>query len=157
MKNINCRTVVTGSEEETMQVAASLSDHLVQGDVLGLVGELGSGKTCFTRGIAKGIDVKDPLIVTSPTFVLMQSYEGRLRIDHYDIYRLEGPELASLGFYENRAESISIIEWADRVQNNLIGDYLRVEMLITSPRTREIRFIPVGKLNQNLENFVLNI
>jgi tRNA threonylcarbamoyladenosine biosynthesis protein TsaE len=88
-----------------------------EGTALALIGELGSGKTVFTKGLAAGAGVADTDRVTSPTFVLRQDYQGALRIHHYDVYRLGGPEeLVSIGFLDDLAPgALVVVEWADRV------------------------------------------
>jgi tRNA threonylcarbamoyladenosine biosynthesis protein TsaE len=110
---------VTQSPEETLQLGVALAHTLGPGDCVALRGDLGSGKTCLTQGICKGLEVAD--YVTSPTFILMNEYAGvtakgvALPIYHFDLYRLGDPdELYALGcddfFYGN---GICMIEWAD--------------------------------------------
>ncbi len=100
--------------------------------VLGLVGELGSGKTLLTKGLARGLGVREADRVNSPTFVVMQEYVGRARIHHYDTYRLEGSaELAAIGFEEDldpREPLVVVVEWADRVADLLPPETLVVEL-----------------------------
>lgn len=148
--------IESNSEQKTLDIAVSLSKNLQKGDVIGLVGELGAGKTCFTKGIAKGLNVNNS-IVTSPTFVLMQSYMGTIKINHYDLYRLDSPDLTELGFYDSKDDSVSIIEWAEKVPDKALGNHLKIEIARYSQNSRKIKFVPVGILNLKLENFVLNI
>ena len=83
--------------------------------------------------------------MTSPTFVLMNAYEGRVPIKHYDLYRLEdGSEIESLGFDDFRADSAIVIEWGDRVPKGILGPHLRVEFELTGEDSREIRLQGVG-------------
>jgi tRNA threonylcarbamoyladenosine biosynthesis protein TsaE len=100
------------------------------GTTLALLGELGSGKTVFTKGLAAGLGVRDPARVTSPTFVIRQDYEGRRGIHHYDVYRLGGPEeLLALGFLEDLASgAVVVVEWADRVAPAIPPEALVVEL-----------------------------
>jgi tRNA threonylcarbamoyladenosine biosynthesis protein TsaE len=135
----------TRSVEETLELGRKVGARLEPGDVLCLVGELGSGKTHFTRGIAEGLEVADPLVVTSPTFILMNQYEGRCPIRHYDLYRIEGSELVSLGFQDWRSTGISILEWGEKAPPSLIIESLRVEIEITGENSRRFEFKASGE------------
>lgn len=106
--------VISQSEEATLHLGATLAKQLQAGDIIALQGDLGSGKTCLTRGICQGLGVIEK--VTSPTFVLINEYRGRLPVYHFDFYRLETlDEIWNLGIddYFNN-EGICIIEWAER-------------------------------------------
>lgn len=118
------------SVQETLQIAATLGESLCGGEVLALVGELGSGKTTFTRGLCQGLGVKDARAVSSPTYVLEHVYEARVPVRHYDAYRLESAaELLALGIDEQLArEQVLIIEWADKVLSALPADRLVIEL-----------------------------
>jgi tRNA threonylcarbamoyladenosine biosynthesis protein TsaE len=106
---------VTGNEEETMNVGASLGAELHPGDVVLLYGQLGAGKTAFVRGLAHGVGAS-PDEVSSPTFTLVQEYAGAsATLYHVDLYRLEPKEVDDLGLEELvSADGIVAIEWADR-------------------------------------------
>jgi tRNA threonylcarbamoyladenosine biosynthesis protein TsaE len=93
------------------------------------MGELGSGKTVFTKGLASGIGVQEWSRVTSPTFVLRQDYQGKLRIHHYDVNRLSGPrEFLDLGFADDLdSGAVVVVEWADRVLPAMPAGSLLVE------------------------------
>ncbi|MCI0514224.1 tRNA (adenosine(37)-N6)-threonylcarbamoyltransferase complex ATPase subunit type 1 TsaE [candidate division KSB1 bacterium] len=119
---------ITHSAAETRQLGAALSQFLRPGDVIALIGDLGSGKTCLTQGICTGLGVTEA--VTSPTFVLINEYPGQYPVYHFDFYRLNSPaEIWALGVddYFNGA-GICIIEWADRglslLPSNRIEIYL---------------------------------
>ena len=121
------------------------------GDVIALVGELGAGKTSFTRGLAIGAGV-DPDDVASPTFALVNEYRGRLAVAHADLYRLERErELDEIGWDElvERRDAVVVVEWADRFARRLPADHLRVtlaydgdaralEAAATGPRARAL-------------------
>jgi len=109
--------VTTHGEEETEDVAASLAGSLRGGEVVLLTGELGTGKTAFVRGLARGLGV-DPGEVASPTFVLLTSYPGRLVLHHADLYRLRGDgDEADLGLEElPGAGAVLAVEWAERLR-----------------------------------------
>jgi tRNA threonylcarbamoyladenosine biosynthesis protein TsaE len=126
------------SLEATFLLGRRLGAFLQRGAVVGLVGTLGAGKTHLTRAIAEGLGVPDGRMVTSPTFVLIQEYEGRLPVYHFDAYRL--PNAASfldLGAGEYlEGEGVCLIEWADRVRDCLPNDCLWVELEVTGPTSR---------------------
>lgn len=123
----------------------TLGKQLEAGDVVVLVGELGAGKTHFTRGLAMGLGVSDPYLVTSPTFVLMNQYQGRCVIRHYDLYRIEGSDLYSLGFQDLRESGVSILEWGEKADPALLKDHLRIEFSITGENSRQMAFKGVGE------------
>jgi tRNA threonylcarbamoyladenosine biosynthesis protein TsaE len=108
--------VVTGSAAETESLAEDLGASMRGGEVVLLSGELGAGKTAFVRGLARGLGV-DPEEVASPTFVLLTSYPGRLRLHHADLYRLAGDgDDLELGLEElPGARGVLAIEWAERL------------------------------------------
>lgn len=116
------------SPEETFLLARRLGQLLPARACLGLDGDLGSGKTLFTKGLASGLGVARFDRVNSPTFVIKQEYVGRSRIHHYDTYRLGGiEELDLLGFTENTLqEGIVVLEWAGRVSELLPPETLRI-------------------------------
>lgn len=106
----------TRSEAETAALAARLAARFSGGEVVLLSGELGAGKTAFVRGLAAGLGA-DPDEVASPTFVLLTSYPGRLRLHHADLYRLRGDgDEAELGLDElPGADGVLAVEWAERM------------------------------------------
>ena len=115
-----------------------LGAALFPGAVVALIGPLGAGKTQLVRAIAEGLAIPDSRIVTSPTFVLIQEYSARLPIYHFDAYRLSGAgELFDLGVHEYfEGQGVSLVEWADRVEECLPAELLRVAMEITGPTSR---------------------
>lgn len=108
--------VVTDSTELTETLGELLGSLLPAGMIVWLDGDLGSGKTCLTRGIARGIGVSCDDPVTSPTFTLMNEYIGRFPLRHFDLYRLGGAaDLEEIGFYEPPATAgVTVVEWAER-------------------------------------------
>lgn len=118
------------SPEATCQIARRLGETLRGGEVIALVGDLGSGKTTFTRGLCLGLGLDDARQVSSPTYVLEHLYAGRFCIHHYDAYRLVGPEeFVALGFRDHlSSESILVIEWADKVLESLPPERLEIEL-----------------------------
>ncbi len=111
-------TLKTDSEEATRATGEALASRLGPGDVVALTGPLGAGKTCFARGLVKGLGAKDP--VASPTFSLVREYTGRLPVRHVDLYRLESDDIRELGwrdlFY---GPAVAVVEWADKVRSYL--------------------------------------
>jgi tRNA threonylcarbamoyladenosine biosynthesis protein TsaE len=104
--------VDTASVEETRELGRRLASVLVAGDVVGLEGELGTGKTELVKGIAAGLGVMSG--VHSPTFVLQHRYQGRLPIEHFDLYRLQGMAWIDTGLDEPAPDSVTLIEWPER-------------------------------------------
>ncbi len=108
---------------------------------------LGVGKTHLTRAIAEGLGVRNPALVNSPTFVLIQEYPARLPVYHFDAYRLTGPrEFAELGVEEYfRGEGVSIVEWADKVEATLPTEHLRIEIVIVDENQRRLDITAFGE------------
>jgi tRNA threonylcarbamoyladenosine biosynthesis protein TsaE len=129
-----------------------LGEQLFPGAVIALIGQLGAGKTHLTRAIAEGLGVKNPAIVNSPTFVLIQEYPARLPIYHFDAYRLGGPrEFAELGVEEYfRGEGVSIVEWADKVEITLPHEHLGIEIEIVDENRRRFAITAVGDQYESL-------
>lgn len=129
----------------TRALAASLGELVRAGDLLVLVGDLGSGKTAFAQGLGRGLGVTET--ITSPTFALVQSYSGRLDLHHLDVYRLEAVnEALDLGLAELLDDdAVVVIEWGDTIAPVLPHDYLEVRMGYgDDPEVREIVLSPVG-------------
>lgn len=117
--------VKTLSPEQTYAFGQRLSSYLADGIVLCLEGDLGAGKTLFVQGIAKGLNVSEE--VTSPTFTIMNMYQGDKTIYHFDLYRLELPEeLQDIGFYEytQQTDEVIILEWPDKFPTELPEEYV---------------------------------
>ena len=133
-------TYITTSDEETISLGQRLGALLSEGDVVALVGELGSGKTWFTKGLALGLGVSPDTIVTSPSFTLVNEYKGRYTFYHMDFYRLENlPEVLSAGLEEYLHDSgVVALEWADRWPEILPDKRVLVKFLIIDDRRREI-------------------
>jgi tRNA threonylcarbamoyladenosine biosynthesis protein TsaE len=110
---------VTHSPEETQALGERVGAQLAAGDVVACVGELGAGKTCFLQGLCRGLGVREG--VTSPTFVLVNEYRGRLPVHHVDAYRTGGlAELVDLGLEEMLyGDGVTVVEWADKLQSLL--------------------------------------
>ena len=111
--------IISKSVAQTIELGRLTGQQLVGGEILALTGQLASGKTHFVKGLAQGLEVIDTAAVTSPTFTLINEYEGRLGLYHIDAYRLEGSrQLEALGFDEMcDCGAVVAIEWADKVQS----------------------------------------
>lgn len=132
--------VVTKSDRETVELGATLGVFLKQGDVVALKGELGSGKTWFTKGIARGLGIGENIIVTSPSFALVNEYPGETPLFHIDVYRLESlSELREAGIEEYLSGGgVAVMEWADRWPEILPDETITVELLILDEHARKI-------------------
>lgn len=121
-------TAHTKSAEDTRDLAGQLAGVARPGDVFLLSGDLGAGKTTFTQGFGRALDVPGP--ITSPTFTLVQTYEGRLNLVHVDVYRLEHlQEVIDLGLPELLDEgSVALIEWGEAAAPVLAADFLKVRL-----------------------------
>jgi len=133
-------TYVSPSVEKTMRLGEELGCNLASGDVIALIGDLGGGKTWFTKGIAQGLGI-DADSVVSPTFTLVNEYHGAHPLYHIDLYRLTtGSEVAALGIEEYLTGSgIAVIEWADRWPDELPEQTIHVEMNMVNEHTRKLR------------------
>ncbi len=142
-------TASTSSPDQTRELAATLSTHLVVGDLLVLAGDLGAGKTCFAQGIGRGLGVDDR--ITSPTFTLANRYEGRIELNHLDVYRLDDlSETLDLDLPELLESGVTVIEWGEQIEAVLPADRLVVRLLHGDgldggdDDDRMIRFEPSG-------------
>jgi tRNA threonylcarbamoyladenosine biosynthesis protein TsaE len=117
-----------------------LGAALFPGAVIALIGPLGAGKTHLVRAVAEGLEIVDSRVVSSPTFVLIQEYNARLPIYHFDAYRLEGPgEFLELGVYEYfEGQGVCLVEWADRVEGAIPPEHLRLTLSIAGPTSRRL-------------------
>lgn len=147
--------VVSGSVAETWLIAERLARHLQTGDVVGLDGELGSGKTHFAQGVLGAMGI-DRTSVTSPTFTLIQEYDTEPPVCHLDVYRLRDiDEFLELGVDELLGGSVAcLIEWASRVREVLPRDMLQVDMQVAGNETRSLRFTASGPRSQRLLDLI---
>ena len=133
-------SVLSCNPDETFSVGKIIGEHLKNGDVLALMGELGSGKTCFTHGVARGIGVSEEFLITSPSFTLINEYRGKINLYHFDLYRLESfQDMEDLGYEEYLfGEGVSVIEWADKMKDALPEEALRISFQYLDESRREI-------------------
>jgi|SRR6516162_609424 len=139
-------------EAATAELGRRLATVLFPGAVIGLIGQLGAGKTCLVRSIAEGLDIADPRAVSSPTFVLIQEYNARLPIYHFDAYRLHNEaEFFDLGVHEYfQGQGVCLVEWADRVMRCLPAEHLRIHIQVTGPLSRSFAIEGYGKRYEEL-------
>jgi len=124
---------ISNSENETLCIARDLGKTLNAGDIVALSGELGAGKTVFVRGICEALGLHD---VHSPTFTLVNEYDGQIPVYHFDAYRLESNDWDSLGFDEYiYSHGISLIEWSERIS---LPECITVKIKGSGNQPREI-------------------
>ncbi|HPL66909.1 MAG TPA: tRNA (adenosine(37)-N6)-threonylcarbamoyltransferase complex ATPase subunit type 1 TsaE [Smithellaceae bacterium] len=135
------------SAKQTFSIGFAVGRKAREGDVFALTGELGSGKTCFTGGLARGLGVGEEYAITSPTFTLINEYPGRCRLCHFDLYRLNhSSELLDLGYEEYiSGEGVVVIEWAEKIAEVLPGDVVSVCFRYVDESKRIIGFIGTEK------------
>jgi tRNA threonylcarbamoyladenosine biosynthesis protein TsaE len=133
-------TLLTESDRDTILLGQQLASFLKEGDVVALSGELGSGKTWFTKGLALGLGVGPETVVTSPSFALVNEYQGRVPFFHMDVYRLENlSDFVSAGLEEYlQSGGVAAMEWADRWPEILPQQSIRVALSILDDHRREI-------------------
>ena len=132
----------TTSVEETQNIAYEIGKWVNKGMVLTLEGDLGAGKTTFTKGLAKGLEVKRN--VNSPTFTIIKEYQGRLPLYHMDVYRLEnGADEIGLDDYLF-GEGVCVIEWASMISDLLPSNRLDIKIYREGENERRIELYPIG-------------
>lgn len=134
-------TLTSEGADETIRIGQAIGRFLQKGDIVALIGELGSGKTCITQGIARGINVPESYYVTSPTFTLINEYPGKIPLYHLDIYRLSGSQdLIDMGYEEYfYGDGVIIIEWAEKIRDILTDDTLFIHLIYVDENTRTIK------------------
>jgi len=152
-------SITTKNAEETIELAQTLTNYLKPGMTLLLEGDLGAGKTTFTKGIGAGLNVER--IIKSPTYTIVREYkEGQMPLYHIDLYRLEESEVTDLGLDDYfRGEGLSVVEWSSVAPEDLPLDHLKINLEVdpTSPKQRTITLTTSGSeyetvLQQFLEN-----
>ncbi|KJF25874.1 ATP/GTP hydrolase [Clostridium aceticum] len=128
------------NEQETKNLGIKLGRLVKPGDILCLIGDLGAGKTTFTKAFAIGLEVEDD--VTSPTFTILQEYQGRIPLYHFDVYRIENiNEMEDIPYEEYfYGNGVCVIEWAHLIQEVLPKDYMKIQINYVDIELREICF-----------------
>ena len=147
MKSVELTTL---DAEGTRAAGARLGRVLLPGDVIALSGELGSGKTVFVQGLARGVDTDSGALVTSPSFVILNEYPGRLWLYHFDFYRLgEEDEVLGLGYEEYfEGNGVCAVEWADKFPEIFGPGTLWIRLTRVGDSERVIEFRPGGGLSE---------
>jgi tRNA threonylcarbamoyladenosine biosynthesis protein TsaE len=138
--------ITTLSVDETRKLGKTIGAMLTAGTILALTGDLGSGKTCFVQGLARGLEVPDNYYITSPSYTLINEYPGRVPLFHVDLYRIANPvDIEDIGLYEILDDDgVVAIEWADRMGKDLPPNHVSLQFEIIDDKTRKISIIPKG-------------
>ena len=146
--------LTTNSEEDTIVLAQNFESEKFNNMVICLIGELGSGKTVFTKGFASALGIDEN--ITSPTFNIIKEYNsGEMNLYHMDVYRLEG-DTTEVGIDEYmKKDGIVIIEWADLIKNELPDERLEIKFKIIGEEKRALTIIPYGSKYEDLCEDVL--
>lgn len=142
---MNHLDLISHSPEDTRRLGASIGELALPGDIFLLVGDLGTGKTCLTQGIAWGLGIKEYAL--SPSFIIVRELYGRLPLYHMDLYRLNHiEEIAGLGldeyFYGN---GVCVVEWAEKGLSELPSEHLLIQLSYLSDTGRSLQFKPSGQ------------
>jgi len=145
-------TLITTSEDETRRMGYLLGRRAGPGQVIALIGDLGTGKTRFAQGFGAGADVPPAQVINSPTFTLINRYDGRLPVYHLDVYRLNSAaEAETLGlddfFY---GDGVCLVEWADRLADNLPDERLEIALYYLDDTRRRVELHAFGDEHADL-------
>jgi tRNA threonylcarbamoyladenosine biosynthesis protein TsaE len=132
--------LLSDSEEQTFEFARRLAESLPLPAHILLFGDLGAGKTTFTKGLASGFGVEDVGDVTSPTFALVNQYQGRMPIFHIDLYRIDSGDFDGLGLEEmfDSPDAVVVVEWAERLADLAPSDAIRIDLSYVGESERKI-------------------
>ncbi len=142
------RLFLTTSPSATKRLARRIGEKLSPGSIVALIGELGCGKTCFTKGLCAGLGIPSRR-VNSPTFAFVNEYKGRLPVFHLDLYRVENIatslEIGILDYLAKAKSGVMVIEWAERVLPLLSNSYLQANFSVLSSKKRQIILVGFGE------------
>ena len=144
--------LTTTAPEQTERAGELLGDLARPGDYVSLIGDLGAGKTCFVRGVARGAGVPPGIPITSPTFTLLNIHHGRLPLYHFDLYRLGGDaDVEELGFGDFFAgDGLCLVEWAERLADELPVERLEIRFEHLDESERRLEFRAFGERYERL-------
>ena len=144
--------ITTQSAAETQHLGQTIGAAIQEPIIIALTGDLGSGKTAFVQGLAKGLDVSNKYYITSPTFTLINEYPGRHLLYHVDLYRIEHlTELDDVGLEEVlQAKAVIAIEWAEKLSQDMLSDHLQLQFKIIAENDRRIDVFAYGHQAGNL-------
>lgn len=139
---------LSNSPAATLRFGKRLGGKIAGGSVIALMGELGCGKTLFTRGLCVGLGVSEKE-VNSPTFAFVNEYRGRLPVYHIDLYRIDnienGFEIGMLDYLARAEDSVIVLEWAEKALSLLPDDHLRIQFEVLSSRKRSLKLTACGE------------
>ena len=139
--------MITHSQDETIALGERFGKLLSKGTTIALKGDLAGGKTTFTKGIGKALNIKQ--VINSPTFTILKIYQGDLPLYHIDAYRLENSNY-DLGMDEFEEEGIMVVEWPEYYQEYLPQDYIEIDFSYIDDNSREIKFVAHGNKYENI-------
>jgi len=147
--------IYSSCEEETIKIGQELGKLLNPGTIIGLIGELGAGKTVFVKGIAKGLNTQEE--PNSPTFVIMNKYEGRIPLYHFDLYRIStAEELEGIGYEDFFfGNGVTVVEWSDRVKGVFPEDTIKIEIKIPSKDVETQDFASIDMENPHIREIII--
>ena len=152
--------IISVSAEQTTELACRIGERLQKGDVLALSGELGSGKTCFTGGLARGLGIDEKYRITSPTFTLINEYPAKFNLYHFDIYRIKDyTEFEELGYEEYfSGEGVVVIEWAEKIAEILPESSFVITFEYLNETERKIIMRgPAGRLKELIKDTKMEV
>ena len=145
--------ITTHNEMETIELAQNFESEKFPNMIICLNGELGSGKTMFTKGIANALGINE--VITSPTFTIIKEYDGELPLYHMDVYRLDG-NVEGIGLEEYYTKGgVVVIEWADTIKEYLPKERLDIKFVVVDENKRVLVLTPYGKQYEDLCEAVL--
>jgi len=145
--------ITTRNELETIELAQNFESEKFPNMIICLNGELGSGKTVFTKGLANALGINE--VITSPTFTIIKEYDGELPLYHMDVYRLDGV-IDGVGIEEYFTKGgVVVIEWADTIKEYLPQERLDIKFSVVGENKRILTLIPHGKKYEDLCEAVL--
>ena len=139
--------MITNNEEETIELGERFGKLLPKGITIVLKGDLAGGKTTFTKGIGKALNIKE--VVNSPTFTILKIYEGDMTLYHIDAYRLDNSDY-DLGISEYEDDGITVVEWPEYYGKYLPQDYIEINFIYIDENSRKIDFISHGTKYENI-------
>ncbi|MBQ3329867.1 MAG: tRNA (adenosine(37)-N6)-threonylcarbamoyltransferase complex ATPase subunit type 1 TsaE [Ruminococcus sp.] len=129
--------IITGSPKQTEELGSKIASVLKGREMIALFGNLGAGKTAFTRGLCEGLGIHDS--VCSPTFAIVNAYKGKFPVYHFDMYRITDVEdLFATGYYDYLGSGVIIIEWSENIESELEPDCIRIRITKTNAENERI-------------------
>ena len=144
--------IILKNEAEMIAFGKRIGETIFPQSIITLTGDLGAGKTTFTKGIGQGLEIKK--IINSPTFTIVKVYSGRMTLYHFDAYRLEGAD-DDLGFEEMfEDDGLCVIEWSQFIEDIIPEERLEIEIIKNEDETRSLKLHPIG---EKYENYVREV